>query len=744
MADKWKKIAKDGYALIVNEGGATLGVGPELEQHLIIQDGFAFKDLNRNGVLDPYEDWRLPMAERIADLASRMSIEEIAGLMLYSAHQSICAAKQIAHQHYAGDGSPDTREHIWDLTAAQKTFLKDDKLRHVLVAKVEDTPTAAKLNNQAQAFVERLGLGIPINISSDPRHLTKSSAEFDMGAGGDISHWPDHIGLAATFDPELVRRFGEIASKEYRAMGITTALSPQIDLATDPRWFRFTGSFGEGVKIAIDMARAYCDGFQTSEGARVISDGWGYDSVNAMVKHWPGGGSGEAGRDAHFGYGKYAVYPGKNFAEHLRPFIEGAFKLAGKTGMASAVMPYYTVSWGIDAKNGENVGNSYSRYLITDLLREKYGYDGVVCTDWLITADAITFDSFFSGKCWGVETLSVAERHYKILMAGVDQFGGNNEKGPVLEAYALGVAEHGEEFMKKRFAQSAKRLLANIFRCGLFENPYLDAEASRTIAGCAEFTRVGYEAQLKSVVMLKNKAVQGRATLPLAAKTRVYLPTRHIDASHDWYGKPTPARDVVPVPAALVREYFELVDDPAQADCAICFIESPKSDGYVAEKGGYLPINLQYRPCIARNAREKNLAGADDRSYRGKTGTTNNERDLDLVLNTKKAMGTKPVIVVAKTSNPFVAAEFESSAAAILLDFCVEAKALFDIISGKAEPSALLPFQMPADMETVEAQCEDVPRDMECHVDESGNRWDFAFGLNWTGVINDERVRKYR
>jgi beta-glucosidase len=438
------------------------------------------------------------------------------------------------------------------------------------------------------------------------------------------------------------------------------------------------------------------------------------------------------------------VYPGKNFAEHLRPFIEGAFKLAGKTGMASAVMPYYTISWGIDAKNGENVGNSYSRYIISDLLREKYGYDGVVCTDWLITGDATTFDSFFSGKCWGVETLSVAERHYKILMAGVDQFGGNNQKGPVLEAYAMGVTEHGEEFMKKRFVLSAKRLLANIFRCGLFENPYLDAEESRKIAGCPEFTQAGYEAQIKSVVMLKNKVVQGHATLPLAAKTRVYIPKRHIDAGHDWFGMPTPARDVVPVNPALAREYFDLVDDPAQADCAICFIESPKSDGYLADKGGYLPISLQYRSWTAHNAREKNIAGADDRSYRGKTGTTNNECDLDLVLNTRKAMGVKPVIVVAKTSNPFVAREFELSASAILLDFCVEAKALFDIISGKAEPSALLPFQMPANMETVEAQCEDVPRDMECHVDESGNRWDFAFGLNWTGVVNDERVRQYR
>ncbi len=125
----------------------------------------------------------------------------------------------------------------------------------------------------------------------------------------------EEIGLAATFDPDIVKRFGEIASKEYRALGIATALSPQIDMATDPRWGRFNGTFGEDPKLATDMARAYCDGFQTTRNGLDGTAGWGADSVNAMVKHWPGGGSGEGGRDAHFNFGKYAVYPGGNFED---------------------------------------------------------------------------------------------------------------------------------------------------------------------------------------------------------------------------------------------------------------------------------------------------------------------------------------------------------------------------------------------------------------------------------------------
>ena len=488
----------------------------------------------------------------------------------------------------------------------------------------------------------------------------------------------------------------------------------------------------------MDMARAYCDGFQTTEGAEA---GWGFDSVNAMVKHWPGGGSGEGGRDAHFGYGKFAVYPGGNFEEHLKPFIEGAFKLDGPTGQASAIMPYYTVSWGIDRAYGENVGNSYSKYIITDLLRDKYGYDGVVCTDWNITHDAPAIDKFFLGKCWGVETLSVTERHYKVLMAGADQFGGNNDAEPVLGAYQMGVAEYGAAAMRDRFELSAQRLLRNIFRTGLFENPYVDPSESAKIAGNAEFVKAGYEAQQKSVVLLKNK----KAALPLPAKTKLYIPMRHLGESHDWFGRAQPTRDVFPIDRALVEERFALVEKPEEADAALCFIESPKCLPYIEGKG-YLPITLQYRPYTAVSARAQSIAAdeGENRGYRGKTNTAENESDLDMVLAAKKAMGDKPVIVIAAAKNPFVAAEFEPAADAVLLHFGVQSRVLLDLLSGAAEPSALLPFQMPADMETVESQAEDKERDMRPYKDSCGGVYDFGFGLNWSGVISDWRTEKYR
>ncbi|MEH7462230.1 glycoside hydrolase family 3 N-terminal domain-containing protein [Bacillus thuringiensis] len=755
MSAQEKNAGEPLVEYVCNECGPLLGYSTLSGVRIIEQNGLFFKNLSKDGALKPYEDWRLSAEERAKDLASRMSIEQIAGLMLYSRHQAVPAASDSWFPGtYGGKSYEESGAKPWDLTDEQIAFLTNDHLRHVLITTVENPETATRWSNKLQAAAEGTSLGIPANNSSDPRHGSDASSEFNVGASADsrVSFWPETLGLAATFDPEVTRQFGEVAAKEYRALGMTTALSPQIDIATDPRWFRFNGTFGEDSRLSTDMARAYVDGFQTSEGEREIEDGWGLDSVNAMVKHWPGGGSGEGGRDAHFGCGKYAVYPGNNFDEHLKPFIGGAFQLEGKTSKASAVMPYYTISFDQDQVNGENVGNSYSSYLITDLLRKQYGYDGVVCTDWLITANEHgEKDTFLTGKSWGVEHLTVAERHYKLLMAGVDQFGGNNEVEPVLEAYQLGVSEHGEAYMRKRFEQSAVRLLLNMFRLGLFENPYLLPAESKKIVCNPEFVKAGYEAQLKSIVLLKNKG----QTLPMKPKSRVYIPKRYLPAGKDWFGMPTPEKLEHPVNLEIVEKYFHVTDDPDEADFGLVFIQSPKSGaGYSQEDAdnggnGYVPISLQYKPYTAKHAREQSIAGDPretdvlNRSYKGKTMTTHNSHDLNMVLETKEMMKGKPVIVSILLSNPMVVAEFEAEVDAIVANFGVQDQAIMDVLAGIYEPSGLLPMQMPANMKTVEEQLEDVAHDMECHVDSEGNEYDFAFGLNWNGVMEDSRTAKY-
>lgn len=746
--------AQEGYVLVENDGGATLGYSPASGVKIITKDGLQFKDLNKNGKLDPYEDWRLPAEERAKDLAKRMSVEQIAGLMLYSGHQAIPAMSAgFGGGTYQGKPLAESGANSWDLTDAQKQFLEEDHLRHVLVTTVQSPEVAARWNNTMQAFVEGLGLGIPGNTSTDPRHSATGNAEFNAGAGGDISLWPRELGLAATFDPALIKKFGEIASIEYRALGIGTALSPQIDLGTEPRWYRISMTFGESSQLVTDIARAYVDGFQTSTGSSEIKDGWGYHSVNAMVKHWPGGGPEEAGRDGHWAYGKFAVYPGDNFQDHLKPFTEGAFQLAGKTGIASAVMPYYTISYD-RAPDGTNYGNAFSKYIITDLLREQYGYDGVVCTDWGVTNDEGPTPDIFAGKPWGVEELSIAERHYVALMAGVDQFGGNNDKGPVLEAYQMGVKEHGKTFIRKRFEQSAVRLLKNIFRLGLFENPYLDPAESARVVGNPEFMQAGYDAQVKSLVMVKNKD----NTLPVAGKKTVFVPKVYKPASKNWWGIWTEPSLDNPVSLDIVRKYYHVTTNPVEADFALVFVSSPQSGngGYsLADRqaggNGYAPVSLQYNPYTAVDAREHSIAAGDpvidpaitDRTYKNKSTRTANSNDLDVLLTTREMMGDKPVIAVVDVSNPMIFSEFEDKMDGILVSFGNTTQSVLDIVSGKYEPSGLLPFQMPAHMATVEKQAEDVPFDMECHQDSEGNIYNFGYGLNWKGVIQDARTATY-
>jgi beta-glucosidase len=749
--NKWDETGSGPIKTVFNKGGKTLGYSKTSGIKLVSDEGFAFKDLNRDGTLDLYEDWRLPADERARDLASKMSIEQIAGLMLYSGHQAIPAAGGRFSATYQGKPFEESGAKASDLTDAQIKFLNDDNLRHILITSVESPEIAAEWNNNVQALCEGLGLGIPANNSSDPRHRPVADAEYNAGSGGKISMWPGALGMAATFDPDLVRRFGEIASREYRALGIATALSPQIDLATDPRWSRVNGTFGEDPQLSADMARAYVDGFQTSIGEKTISGGWGYESVNAMVKHWPGGGSGEGGRDAHFSYGKYAVYPGHNFADHLIPFTQGAFKLEGETGMASAVMPYYTISYGMDTANNENVGNSYSKYMIDEMLRGTYSFDGVVCTDWGVTKDAKAVNGFGTTP-WGAEALTVAERHYKILMAGVDQFGGNNEAGPVIEAYRMGIKEHGEEFMRARMEQSAVRLLMNIFRVGLFENPYLDIEETKSIVGNADYMKEGYAAQLKSIVMLKNKG----SVLPVQKGKTVYIPERHTPAGTDFFGRETQESLVYPINVSIVEKFFRVTDDPEEADFALVVIRSPNTgsgyDSADVKKGGtgYVPISLKYGSYKAVYARDPSIAGGDpleefsNRTYRNKSVAASNIGDLKMVLDAKKAMKDKPVIASVQISNPMIFSEFEKEADAILGAFGIQDQALIDIIAGTTEPSGLLPIQMPADMKSVEEQKEDVPFDLKCHVDSAGNEYDFGFGLNWSGVIQDERTAKYK
>lgn len=731
-----KAIPKDGYTLYENEGGPDVAVSGA---SVIYADGFAFRDLSGTGELLPYEDWRLTPKARARDLAARLDVKAIAGLMMYSPHQMVPCAPGGPFRATYGGRPYDSSVPPWTLSDGLRDFVRADGVRHVLLAGVSCVRDAVRWNNALQALAESLPLGIPVNISSDPRHGARSAGQEYKSGASFLSQWPEGIGLAATFDPALVKRFAEIAADEYRAIGIATALSPQIDLATDPRWMRLEDTFGPDPELATAMARAYCDGMQTTPGS---GDGWGRRSVATMAKHWPGGGTGEGGRDAHYAFGAYAVYPGGQFETHLLPFLQGAMQLSGPTGQTACIMPYYTVSWDQDRESGENVGNAYSRYIVGRLLRETYGYDGILCTDWGITGDPDPEVDSFGSRCFGVEKLSAAERHLRIIENGVDQFGGNSDVRPILEAYRLGCERCGEAAMRSRMEQSAVRLLTSMFRLGLFENPYLDEAESAKVAGCAAHRQAGEAAQRQSLVLLKNEG----GCLPLKGRPRVFVPDRFIKARRTFFRGTQPEATFSPVPRATLKRYFDVADRAEDADAALVFVESPLTDPFSREDraaggNGYMPISLQYRPYTASAARKESIAGGDardvsaNRSYWGKTAYAYNESDLENVRAARAAMKDKPVIVCIRMHNPAVMAEIEPLADAIIAEFGVGPKAILDLMAGLFEPSGRLPVTLPCDMETVERSCEDAPHDLKPYVDEAGHAYRFGFGMRWSGPI---------
>ncbi len=762
--EKWsEETTADGWVKVTNEGGTTLGYSPESGLNLIEEDGYAFKDLNGNGELDKYEDWRLDNEERAEDIASKLTVEQVAGLMLFSSHQFSVTE---------------------DVSEEQAGYL-DDNVRAILSA-AAGTPveTQAKWNNSIQAYVEGTGLGIPVNISTDPRN-----------GGTDVSKWPGNLALAATFDPDVAKEQGEQLSKEFRALGITTLLGPQMDLATDPRWPRNLDTYGEDPALSRDLTQANVSGYQSTYDEDGNDLGWGDESVTTMIKHWPGDGMGEGGRESHGSSGKYAVYPGDNFQAHLIPFVDGGLNLEdSSTGSATSIMSSYSIAYSDDEEYGELVGSAFSEYKL-QLLRS-YGYDGIICSDWGVVGDMPLADTTVSAA-WGVEDLTQGERCYKALMAGVDQFGGLNETAPIMEAYQMGVDEIGEDAILERFQDSGRRLLKTYFYAGLFDNPYVDVDYAKEVVGSDEAVADGQAAQLKSIVMLKNDGAIAEATTD--EKPTVYVPLVYRPSSQGYAGV-TPASAELPVDRAVLDQYFNVVtdtvsdtytgpedeegnptlqysdivrasaDELADVDYAMVFVDGPSYThsfagiGYDSENEVYTPLSLQYRPYTADSdsVRTESISGdteesmvesvygaqpvisKENRSYYGETATSNVETDLDMILDVKANMPEdKKIIVAANARNAFVVSEFESEVDAILVGFNVDDSVFLDIAAGKVEPSGLLPVQFPASMEAVEAQLEDVPRDMECYVDADGNTYDFAFGLNWSGVINDERVEKY-
>lgn len=432
-----------------------------------------FRDLNKNNILDIYEDHRLDAQTRTNDLLSKMSIEEKVGQMF----------------HPPFILKPDLLMFLYEVAIRgnklTETHIVEDNITHF---NLYGNPSPFELGseiNHLQKIASRTRLGIPITISSDPIHEVPKGGGIASFSVDGFSKWPSQLGFAATQDSGLVKKFAEIVREEYLAVGIRTALHPMSDLATDPRWARNFGTFGSNANLSSDMTLAYMDGFQ---GKNINND-----SVLTMVKHFPGGGPQEDGLDAHLFSGRNQIYPGNNFNYHLIPF-----KKAIKNNL-KVIMPYYGVPVG---QTNEEVAMAFNDYIISDLLRNDLGYDGVICSDWGI----------ITGRHWGVGDLSIEERYKKSLQAGIDQYGGENNP-----SYILNLVENNN-VSEQRINESVRKILVNKFELGLFDNPYVDEDMIHKRVNTIENIKAGIEAQRRSIVLLENDGV-----LPLKQETKIFV-----------------------------------------------------------------------------------------------------------------------------------------------------------------------------------------------------------------------------
>lgn len=453
-------------------------------------DGVRYRDLNHNGQLDPYEDPRQPVEERVGDLLGRLSLREKAGLMFHTVIE-------------AGQDGSLLEEPGMISKSPTSVVVKDKHLNHFNVHALEDARAAAHWHNTLQALAEQTPHGIPVTISTDPRHGFIENAGVSFTAKA-FSQWPEPLGLAALRDADLVRRFADIGRQEYVAVGIRAALHPTLDLATEPRWARQAGTFGQDPDLVTELGVAYLRGFQ--------QDRLRAGSVACTSKHFPGGGPQKDGEDAHFPYGREQVYPGGRFADHLKPFP------AAIAAGTAAIMPYYGMPVGlrIDGEEIEEVGFGFNRRILTGLLRGRLGYNGVVLTDWELINDNHVGDQVLPARAWGVERLDPPARMESILAAGADQFGGEECVDVLIDLVKAG------KVTEQRIDESARRLLEVKFRLGLFDDPYVDEEAAASTLAREDFRNDGYAAQARSVTILLNGAEGRPRPLPLSPGARVY------------------------------------------------------------------------------------------------------------------------------------------------------------------------------------------------------------------------------
>ncbi|TDL67573.1 glycoside hydrolase family 3 protein [Rhodococcus qingshengii] len=678
---------------------------PEIEvatQDLILEiDGKYFRDANRNKSLDGYEDWRKPVSERVADLISKMTLEQKAGLMYITTHTPVADP--------GADGK--------FVTEANANNVINKQMRHVIYRLTQNLGDIANYNNQMQQLAEGLELGIPVVITSNPRNSASTDYTNITNVQDQHTFWPGTLGLAAARDVEAVGEFAEIARQEWRAAGIRKVYGYMADVATDPLWARIEETFGEDPKLVGDMNYEIIRGFQTEK--------LGTDSVGITVKHFPGGGARDDGQDPHFANGSFNIYPTEGSMEkyHIPPF-----QRAIEAGVAS-VMPYYAYPSNDSADQGlepysetqqfEEVGMTLNKGII-DYLREGLGFQGYINSD----------SGAVAGSAWGFlvdedgNPIPNAQKVAKALNAGTNIISGGANPEYVIEAINKGLVD------VSKVDESITYTLSEMMTLGLFEDPYVNPAEAIAAANNEEHRALAYEAHQKSVVLMRNDKIDGgKKLLPLTnGKLKdVKLYVEGFIGVAPGRNNPDPQKTINEESAKqtaafnadlkkMLKEKFPnitLVDSVDQATHAYLYIKPTQS-------------NWDNNPRIDVNE-------------------TTGILELDRIIEIQKAV---PTITAVNFTNQWLINELEPNAAALIGTFGTLQEAVFDVITGKFKPAGKLPFAIPASAEAVEKEVGDVPSfapeeyaDFE-YVNKNGDKYEYGFGLSYSDGNNGKAVGK--
>ena len=611
-------------------------------KEIIEVDGYQFKDLNDNGELDPYEDWRLSPQERAENLLSMMTASQKAAQMV---HLTLVTKKD---SWFAKDnvGFALVYEYIFDAIEedAEEEEEEDEEAAAGEAQTVTSARNAARLTNEIQELSESAELGIPIIFSMD----TEAGAAFVK----DATFLPDEINLGAANDAELTEKYYQVLKEELTAMGVRMALSPDADLITDPRWGRNQECYSEDTQVVQNLIAI---AVRTLQGGSALTQ----DSVMATVKHFPGAGAQTDGVD-----GTPLTISEDSLELHL-----AGFRAAMDAG-AAAVMPYgYST---VPYLGGDAVDNSadQSAAVMTDLLRREMGYTGIIQTDWGLN---------FSGAA----------------NAGADVLGG---------AGVRSTRKLVDEVDEERLTDACRRILIAKFELGLFENPYVDEDQAEKAIGSSAHQEIAMEAAAGSFTLVKHENAVSLAGQSFVVAGSLAKDVRCLNSG--WT-----AKEPVEIKGTTILEALQA---KAGAD-NVTYIESAAD----------VPADLTGVTAVV-------VTGEKSGTHEPAWGAATLEfPEEQLALHNALDSAGANVVAVVIMNRAYVLTPVARAADSVLIAYrpgvTCGAQALADTLFGENSITGKLPFQIPASMEQVLAQREDMPKDIENPL------YEYGFGIETEG-----------